>query len=297
MGRPSATKKPKGWGAVARHGADAVGEGNTASAEWRKAADRARRDTEQTHVDAHPRPEWEPEVVVRADPDRARDKAPTGERDGRVPRKKRPLPNDVVGDLVSAAGPRRAGKLERDLATAAQAYSAGRYYDAEKLLRPLAEAVPESAAVRELHGLALYRTGRWKLAKAELDAYQALTGDLSQYPVVADCERALGHHDAVDELWLELRQASLGVEILSEGRLVVAGSLADRGRLRDAIDLLAPYEPNRARPKEWHLRTWYALADLYERAGELPRARELFRRLAAIDSEFFDVSARLADLR
>jgi thioredoxin-like negative regulator of GroEL len=282
---------------VARHGAEAVGEGNTASAEWRKAADRARRDTEQAHVDAHPRPAWEPEVLVRADHARLGENDGRDKRDGRVPRKTRPLPTEVVGELVSAAGPRRAGKLERDLASAAQAYSAGRYYDAEKLLRPLAEAVPGSAGVRELYGLTLYRTGRWKLAKAELDAYHALTGDVTQYPVVADCERALGRHAVVDELWAELRQASPGVEILSEGRLVVAGSLADRGQMQDAIALLAPYAPNRARPKEWHLRTWYALADLYERAGELPRARELFRRLAAIDDDFFDVTERLAGLR
>ncbi len=150
--------------------------------------------------------------------------------------------------------------------------------------------------MRELHGLTLYRLGRWRAAKAELDAFHHLSGSVDQYPVVADCERALGNHGAVDRLWEELRQGPAGVEVISEGRLVLAGSLADRGRLTEAISLLDRYSADRARPKDWHLRTWYALADLYDRAGEVPQARQLFSRLARVDAEFYDVGARLAAL-
>jgi hypothetical protein len=46
-----------------------------------------------------------------------------------------------------------------------------------------------------------------------------------------------------------------------------------------------------------HLRMAYALADLYERAGDLPKARELFGRVAASDEDFVDVQARLRALR
>jgi hypothetical protein len=52
-----------------------------------------------------------------------------------------------------------------------------------------------------------------------------------------------------------------------------------------------------AHPQDRHLRQWYALADLYERAGDLPRARELFSRVAATDPEAFDVAVRLRGLR
>jgi len=120
---------------------------------------------------------------------------------------------------------------------------------------------------------------------------------VEQEPVVADCERALGRHDAVEQRWEALRQASPRAEVLAEGRLVMAGSLADRGRLNDAIALLARYEPDRARPRDWHMRTWYALADLYERAGDVPRARALFQRLVKRDADFFDAAERLAALR
>ena len=47
------------------------------------------------------------------------------------------------------------------------------------------------------------------------------------------------------------------------------------------------------RPQEHHLRRAYALADLYERAGDVARARELFSRLAAADPDFADVRTRL----
>ncbi|HEY2428637.1 MAG TPA: tetratricopeptide repeat protein, partial [Acidimicrobiales bacterium] len=180
---------------------------------------------------------------------------------------------------------------------ASHAFDHERYNDALRILRPLAERAPTSAAVRELYGLTLYRLGRWRAAKAELETYHDLTGSVDQYPVVADCDRALGRHAAVDALWEALRHASPPVEVLTEGRLVTAGSLADRGRFPEAIDLLQRYEADRARPKEWHLRSWYALADLYERAGDVPRARALFSRLVKRDADFFDAAERLAALR
>jgi hypothetical protein len=59
--------------------------------------------------------------------------------------------------------------------------------------------------------------------------------------------------------------------------------------------LEAAARPTR-RPRDHNLRLWYALADLYERAGDVPRARELFGRVAKADREFADVAERLAGL-
>jgi hypothetical protein len=73
--------------------------------------------------------------------------------------------------------------------------------------------------------------------------------------------------------------------------------LADRGDLDGAIALLGPGGKSLRRPDTCHLRQWYALGDLYERAGELPRARELFERVASFTTELFDVEDRLAALR
>ena len=49
-------------------------------------------------------------------------------------------------------------------------------------------------------------------------------------------------------------------------------------------------------PKEYHLRLWYALADLEERAGNLARARELFDRVRQADPQYVDVAERCAAL-
>jgi tetratricopeptide (TPR) repeat protein len=210
--------------------------------------------------------------------------------------RRRELPDDVVSELTRA-GTGRSNRLARELAAGASAFEAGRYQEAYRYLRPLAERTPTVAPVRELYGLTLYRMGRWRAATAELDAFRELTGSVEHEPVAADCDRALGHHSDVERRWQQLRQASPSAEVLGEGRIVMAGDLADRGELDRAIDLLARYEPDRARPRPWMVRTWYALADLYERAGDVPRARALFQRLVRMDAEWFDAAERLAALQ
>ena len=119
-----------------------------------------------------------------------------------------------------------------------RAYDRDRYREALAELRVLARLAPEVAAVRELYGLTLYRLGRWREAVRELRAFHDLTGSFDQHPVIADCERALGPDKAVLATWDALRQAGVDREVLVEGRLVVAGMLADRGELKEAIALL-----------------------------------------------------------
>jgi tetratricopeptide (TPR) repeat protein len=111
-----------------------------------------------------------------------------------------------------------------------------------------------------------------------------------------DCARALGRYKRVDALWEELRAVSPSAEIVTEGRIVAAGALADQGKLEAAIKVLerAPGTAKRVLPH--HLRLWYALADLQERAGDIPAARALFRKVSAQDPSFVDVAERLAAL-
>ena len=73
---------------------------------------------------------------------------------------------------------------------------------------------------------------------------------------------------------------------------MVAGSKADRGDIAGAIAVLEAARAEPKRPREHHLRVWYALADLYERAGDVPKARRLFGRIAAADPDFFDARDR-----
>ena len=205
------------------------------------------------------------------------------------------MPEELESELRRAVGARAPRLLPR-LGQAVRAYERDRYAEALRTLRPVASAAPGVAAVRELLGLILYRMGRWEAAISEMEAFHALTGSLDQHPVLADCHRALRHWSTVDELWDELRRASPGAELVAEGRIVAAGALADRGELGRAIRLLerAPSSPKRVRPHD--LRVSYALADLYERSGDIPRARKLLHLVAGHDPDFADVSERLAAL-
>ena len=187
-------------------------------------------------------------------------------------------------------GRRRSSGPRQRLKEASKAFKRERFEEARKILRPLAEQAPTAESVRELLGLTYYRLGRWKPAAAELEAFRDLSGTTEQHPVLADCYRALGRHAKVAELWEELRAASPGAALVAEGRIVAAGSLADQGRLDDAIAApRAPPSRRRSSPKEHHLRVTYALADLYERAGDVPEARQLFGIVAAADPELGDV--------
>jgi tetratricopeptide (TPR) repeat protein len=210
---------------------------------------------------------------------------------------RRKVPRPVVDELSAVAGDARGAKLAHRLADASYAYERERYQEARRILKPLVEEVPGSAAARELYGLVLYRSGQWAPAAKELEEFRHLTGSFDQHPVLADCYRAVHRYEDADQVWEDLRRASPNGDLVAEGRIVAAGCLADQGDLRGAISLLEKTARRVARPADRHLRQWYALADLYERAGDMPRARELFGRVASADPDAFDVRARLQALR
>lgn len=207
------------------------------------------------------------------------------------------LPASVRDELRAAVGADRSPGLERRLAAASRAYERDRYQEALAELRVLARLAPDVAAVRELYGLTLYRLARWREAARELRAFHDLTGSFDQHPVLMDCERAQGRDKQASALWDALRKAGVDREVLVEGRLVMAGMLADRGDIPAAIELLGPGGKALKHPDRCHLRQWYALGDCYERAGDLPRARELFGRVASFDAELTDSPQRLAALQ
>jgi hypothetical protein len=296
---------PRRWGGLARRGA---GRATAASEAWRAAG----RDFDKARTTGAPaaagedEAAWQPEEWI--DEGELRDEAAEAVGRSRAPRaapkparRTKPAPEGKTGagseDLRGTVPPNRMARFEQRLDEASDAFRRERYEDARRILRPLAEQAPGASSVRELYGLTLYRLGRWAQARRELEAFRTQTGSTEQHPVLADANRALGRYDEVEELWEELRAASPSAELVAEGRIVAAGALADQGRLEEAIDLLAAASKPAKRPKLHHLRIAYALADLYERAGDLPRARELFGLVATNDPDFVDIQARLRALR
>jgi tetratricopeptide (TPR) repeat protein len=295
------------WGSVARKGARVLDETAAESAGREREPKRGRpssgpRATKPDEV-------WIFEAVVDDAPRRGRRPATAtaaAEPDaaGGVGRPVRPtkesaLPSEVVNELAAAVGQDHATKLSERMAAAARAYERDRYTEAFRITKKLADDVPESAAARELHGLVCYRLGRWTQAIGHLEAARLLGGDdISQLPVMMDCHRALHRHRRVAALWDELRTNSPSPDILAEGRMVLASDLADQHKLNAAVDVLASAGAarNLRHPSDRHVRQWYVLADLYERAGDAAHARELFGRVAAADPELADAADRYAAL-
>jgi tetratricopeptide (TPR) repeat protein len=249
------------------------------------------------------REEWVDEGPVRDEAAAAVERArgETQNRQGITGRRKRFGPNPVAPEvaalIVAAAGQRRGERLVDFLGGAIEALDDDRLDDAHRALGPLLREVPDVAEVHEIAGKVAYRRGEWKRAVRELEEYRVRRpDDLTIVPVLADCHRALGKHTVVDELWRQLGEASPRPDVLAEGRIVAAGSLADRGEVRTAIALLERSTGRPRKVRDHHLRQWYVLADLYDRSGATVEARRLFERVAEHDVEFFDVTDRLRAL-
>ncbi len=180
---------------------------------------------------------------------------------------------------------------------AADDFDHDRDRQAARILREIRDALPDASSVRELLGLAQYRLGNYRAAAKELEAFVELTRSVEQHPVLMDCYRAQHRWARVEQLWQEVAAASPSAELVTEGRIVAAGALADQGRLTEAIDLLVRKASAVKRPRDHHLRLWYALADLEERVGDHARARALFTRISDHDADFADVRTRRAALR
>jgi hypothetical protein len=301
------------WGGVARRGArqvtsDAVPGSPSASEVWRDTVAKAEAE-KRAETPWQPDEVWIEETVVFEPPSSSppatksvatshvRDLATGREGSASPGGQRRSVPRPVVEELTSAAGDGRGAKLAHRIADATYAYEKERYQEARRILKPLVDEVPGSAAVRELYGLVLYRSGQWAASAKELEAFRQMTGSFDQHPVLADCYRALHRFEEAEAVWEDLRIASPSGDLVAEGRIVAAGCRADQGDLPGAIAILEKSSRRVKNPSDRHLRQWYALADLYERAGDLPRARDLFARVASIDADAFDVRSRLRSLR
>mgnify|MGYP002640092017 CR=1 FL=1 len=315
-----ALETPRTWGGVARRGAGAATGRRVvgASRAWRDAVEAA---TPQRRPDSARRaapgsiPDEASDAERRAANDarsseddaiitQVRDEATAavsrgGSRGGS--RRRDPAPIDLAGEvreqLSRAVGSARTERVEKRLAEAAEHFEAERYGDAARILKKSVEEAPTVAAVHELYGLTLYRQEKWKPAARELEAFRLLSNSTDQHPVLADCYRAMRQWTQVGELWDELRAASPSAELVTEGRIVMAGSLADRNDLAGAISLLEQSFNFPKRPMPHHLRRAYVLADLYERSGDLPKARTMFGRIENVDPDFADVRLRVRALR
>lgn len=207
------------------------------------------------------------------------------------------LNDDIVRELRATTRPGKAEILIKVFGEAAGAFVAGNYDRAIELGEQAKHMALRAASVRELLGLAYYRTGKWQEAARELSAFRRISGATEQNPVLADCYRAMGKPERALELCDEIDPSAVSEDVFFEGTIVAAGALADMGRLDEAIARLEslPLRPKVAEPH--HLRAWYALADLLERNARFTQAREWFEAVAGADPEITDAPERARGLR
>ncbi len=273
---------PKSWGSVARRGAHLV----------RSESKKAKEPAPIPSGPQTPQDEW-----IRVDNDSGPETEATQVRH----RAAAEVPGDVAAAIRRSAVTATAYRRERlveQMGKAAEAYSRNRFEEAARLSGRLADEVPDVAAVRELAGLSAYRAGRWSPASKHLESYRTLSSDFQYIPLEMDSQRGMGRVRSISTLFETLRQESPAPDVLAEGRLVLAGSMADRGKVAEAIELLESNGAGKPRrnPSDRHLRQWYFLGDLYDRSGDVPHARMLFSFVAEADPGAYDVNSRLKDL-
>ncbi len=254
-------------------------------------------DLERQRIEERTTEQWIDEGSVRRVATGATRRAAIPANEDAPPRRApKPLDPEVSAELVEALGQQRGVRLSERLAQASEALDRERFQEARRIATAIAKEAPGVSAAHEIVGLSCYRLGMYKQAVAALQAAQDLHDNPALLPVIADCQRAQGRWAAVDQVWQEIKAASPSQDIMAEGRIVAAGALADQGDLRGALELM---EPATKRPKvvrEFHVRQWYVLGDLYDRVGDPIAARRWFGAVADYDDDYADVTSRLRGL-
>lgn len=167
-----------------------------------------------------------------------------------------------------------------------------------------AEAARRRAArlpiTREAAAETAYAAGDYTTALTEFRALRRMSGGNEYLPAMADCERALGRHQAALKLVKEGLATDPDVPALIELRLVQAGVRADLGQTSEALRLLKGEieELGSRGPKVSRARLRYAYADLLERSGEAEQAERWFDAVIRLDpDDTTDAADRLGALR
>ena len=140
------------------------------------------------------------------------------------------------------------------------------------------------AVVRETAGYAAYRAGHFEIALKELRAANRISGDVTSWPVMADCERGLGNPLKALKMAGSPEVARLAKAEEVEMRIVAAGARRDLGEFDAAVVTLQCRELQNDR-EPWSLRIRYAYADALEASGRIEEAREWFAKCALLDED------------
>jgi tetratricopeptide (TPR) repeat protein len=212
------------------------------------------------------------------------------------------IPDSITEDQLSREVKSELGGLPADMAVMVGRYlvAAELASDPEQSYR-YAQAARHYAArigvVREVSGIAAYKTGRWTEALAELRAARRLTGRNDYLALMADAERGLGRLDRALEVVHSPEAKRLPRAAQIELRIVESGIRRDQGLADAAVLALQVPELTDGKLRPWSARLFYAYGDALLAAGRREAAREAFSRAVVADEdEQTDALARLDEL-
>lgn len=136
--------------------------------------------------------------------------------------------------------------------------------------------------VRELAGIAAYNAGKFDIALRELKTAFRITGDVSLWPMMADCQRGLGEPLKALEMAKAPEAKLLDIDGQVEMRIVLSGARRDLGENEAAVTALNCKELKESN-SSWAPRLRYAYADALDAVGRKDEARDWFAKAAAVD--------------
>jgi tetratricopeptide (TPR) repeat protein len=175
-----------------------------------------------------------------------------------------------------------AATVGRYLVAAELASDPEKSYQYAQAARHLASRI---GIVREVVGIAAYRTERWSEALAELRAARRMSGRNDYLAVIADAERALGRLDRALEVVHSPEARRLPREAQIELRIVESGIRRDQGLGDAAVLVLQVPELRDGRPHPFSARLFYAYAEALLAAGRKDEARQAFGKAIEFDPE------------
>lgn len=199
------------------------------------------------------------------------------------------LPRWILEELARTTSKDRRAAAQKYLEEAAAAFADGRYPKAAERAAAAKKLSSSNATIREILGLSLYRSSKWKEALQELRAFRRISGETTHLPVEMDCLRALGKDHEVEKAWGQLHELGGRRETMREGKVVYGSHLLDQGRPEDAWRVVNPKKLEK-NPEESALRQWYVAVRAATHLGDHDTARKLLKAITAADPSFPGIS-------
>lgn len=139
---------------------------------------------------------------------------------------------------------------------------------------------------REALAFVAYRQGKYKLALREFRTAYRMNGYLDYLPLIADCERGVGHPKKAVEIALSDDARGLNGEAKAEMFLVYAGALGDLKLWDKAIEIAHQLGRSKGLPGAYRMRAVQAEQYFLEQAGRDDEAVKLDDLLDRLEAQY-----------